>query len=91
MATYLTKEKKQEIFKEYGGDPKNSGSIEAQIALCTYRITALSEHLQTNTKDFSCKRSLLTLVGKRKSLLQYLMKKDITRYREIISKLNLRK
>ena len=91
MATYLTKEKKEEIFKEFGGSAANTGSIEAQIALCTYRITSLSDHLNQNKKDHSCRRSLLTLVGKRKRLLQYLAKKDINRYREIIAKLNLRK
>jgi small subunit ribosomal protein S15 len=91
MAEYLTNEKKEEIFKEFGGSAKNTGSVEGQIALATFRITNLSEHLQSNKKDHSCRRSLLSLVGKRKRLLQYLMKKDITRYREIISKLNLRK
>lgn len=91
MAVYLTKEKKEEIFKEHGGDAKNTGSVEGQIALATYRISMLSEHLNTNKKDHSCRRSLLTLVGKRKRMLQYLAKKDITRYREIIAKLNLRK
>ena len=91
MAVYLTKEKKEEIFKEFGGDPKNTGSIEGQIALCTYRIKSLSDHLQANKKDHACRRSLLTLVGKRKRLLQYLAKKDIMRYRDIIGKLNLRK
>ena len=75
MAVYLTKEKKEEIFNEYGGSGKNTGSTEGQIALFTYRIQMLSDHLQSNKKDHSCRRTLLTLVGKRKSLLQYLMKK----------------
>jgi len=91
MAVYLKKEKKEEIFKEYGGDAKNTGSVEGQIALATYRIQELSKHLQENKKDHSCRRTLLTLVGKRKRLLQYLAKKDIARYRDIIGKLNLRK
>jgi len=91
MAVYLTKEKKEEIFKEYGGNEKNSGSIEAQIALLTYRIQMLSDHLRSNKKDFSCKRSLLSMVGKRKRFLQYLAKKDITKYRALIEKLGLRK
>jgi len=91
MAEYLTKEKKEEIFTQYGGKAANTGSVEGQIALATFRIAGLSEHLKANKKDHSCRRSLLTLVGKRKRLLQYLMKKDITRYREIISNLNLRK
>lgn len=91
MAVYLTKEKKEEIFNEYGGSGKNTGSTEAQIALFTYRIQMLSDHLQSNKKDHSCRRTLLTLVGKRKSLLQYLMKKDIQKYRDLIQKLGLRK
>lgn len=91
MAEYISKEKREEIFTEYGGNPKNSGSTEAQIALFTFRIAALSEHLQTNKKDFSCKRTLLSLVGKRKRYLQYLAKKDIQKYRDLIVKLGIRK
>jgi len=91
MASYLTKEKKEEIFTEYGGSSSNTGSIEGQIALYTFRIQELSKHLQENKKDFSCKRTLLTLVGKRKRFLQYLAKKDITKYRELIERLGLRK
>ena len=91
MSVYYSKEKKEEIFKEYGGNEKNSGSTEAQIALLTYRIKELSDHLRRNKKDFSCKRSLLTMVGKRKRFLQYLAKKDITKYRALIEKLGLRK
>jgi len=91
MASYLTKEKKSEIFKEFGGADKNTGSTEAQVALFTERIKGLSEHLLVNKKDHSTRRSLLTLVGKRKKLLQYLAKKDITKYRALIEKLGLRK
>ncbi len=91
MAAYLTNEKKQEIFTTYGGSKENTGSIEGQIALFTYRITSLSEHLHTNKKDNSCKRTLLTLVGKRKRLLQYLASSDIQKYRELIDKLGIRK
>ena len=91
MAVYLPKEKIDEIFAEYGGDAKNTGSVEGQIALFTYRIKGLSSHLQDNRKDHSCRRTLLTLVGKRRSLLRYLAKKDITKYRELIEKLGLRK
>lgn len=91
MATYITKEKKEEIFKEHGGNANNSGSIEGQIALFTYRIAGLTEHLKDNKKDHSSRRALLTLVGKRKRLLTYLFKKDINRYREIIEKLKIRK
>ena len=70
MAVYLTKEKKAEIFSEYAGEEKNTGSVEGQIALFTYRIKELSEHLKVNKKDHSCRRTLLTLVGKRKRLFQ---------------------
>ena len=91
MPVYLTKEKTEEIFNEYGGSATNSGSTEGQIALFTYRIKNLSAHLQENKKDHSCRRSLLTLVGKRKRLLTYLAKKDITKYRALIEKLNIRK
>jgi small subunit ribosomal protein S15 len=91
MAAYLTNEKKEEIFKEYGGDSKNTGSTEGQIALFTYRIKSLSEHLQTNKKDHSCRKALLSLVGKRRQLLQYLAKKDINKYRELIDKLGIRR
>ncbi len=91
MAVYLTKEKKAEIFAEFGGSDNNTGSTEGQIALFTFRIKSLSQHLQTNKKDHSCRRTLLTLVGKRKRLLQYLAKKDINKYRALIEKLGIRK
>ncbi len=91
MAVYLTKEKREEIFKEYGGSEKNTGSIEGQVAVLTFRIKALSDHLRENKKDFSCKRALLTMVGKRKRLLQYLAKRDINLYRGLIEKLGIRK
>jgi small subunit ribosomal protein S15 len=90
MAVYLTSEKKNEIFKEYGGDEKNTGSTEAQIALFTYRIQKLSEHLNSFKKDHATRRSLLMMVGKRKRLLEYLHRKDITKYRELIKKLGIR-
>ena len=90
MAVYLSKEKVEEIFKEYGGDANNTGSVEGQIALFTYRIKELSSHLQTNKKDHSCRRTLLSLVGKRKRMLRYLAKKDINGYRELIKKLGIR-
>ena len=91
MAEYLSKEKKQEIFKEYGGSEKNTGSTEAQVALFTYRIQELSNHLRENPKDHSSRRALLTMVGKRKSLLNYLSKKDLEGYRELIKKLGIRR
>lgn len=91
MAQYLTKEKKDEIFAEYGTSAKDTGSIEGQIAYFTFRIKELSEHLKTNRKDHSCRRSLLRLVGKRRRLLQYLAGKDIAKYRALIEKLGIRK
>ena len=88
---YLTKEVKSEIFKKHGGEEKNTGSAEGQIALFTHRINHLTEHLKKNRKDFNTERSLVKLVGKRRSLLDYLIKKDITRYRAIIKELGIRK
>ena len=90
MAIYLTKEKQDEIFQEYAGNAVNTGSVEGQVALFTYRIESLSKHLKENKKDHSCRRTLLTLVGKRKRLLRYLEKKDINGYRELIKKLGIR-
>lgn len=91
MSAYLTKEKKEEIFQEHGGSEKNTGSTEAQIALFTYRIQSLSAHLKENQKDHSCRRALLSLVGKRKRLLKYLQRIDLAKYRELIEKLGIRK
>ncbi len=91
MSAYLTEEKKNEIFTQFGGSATNTGSVEGQIALFTYRIKSLSEHLKTNKKDMSCKRSLLTLVGKRKRMLSYLQSRDIQKYRDLIEKLGIRK
>lgn len=88
---YLDSEKKQEIFGEFGGGAANTGSAESQIALFTFRINHLTEHLKKNRKDFETQRSLLRLVGKRRKLLNYLIKVDIFRYREIIAKLGIRK
>lgn len=88
---YLTKEVKADIFKKHGGDEKNTGNAEAQIALFTHRINHLTGHLKNNRKDFNTERSLVRLVGKRRSLLDYLIKKDIMRYRAIIKELNIRK
>ncbi len=90
MPEYLTKEQRADIFKEHGGSEKNTGSIEGQIAMFTHRIKGLSDHLKTNHKDHSCRRSLLTIVGKRKRLLKYLMRKDIVKYRELKQKLSIR-
>ena len=88
---YLTKEKIQNIFKDNGSSEKDTGSIEGQIALFTARINHLTGHLESNKKDYNTERSLLKMVGKRKSLLSYLKNKDINRYRAIIKKLSLRK
>jgi len=88
---YLTKEKKAEIFEKHGKAAANTGSAEGQIALFTHRINHLTGHLKKNHKDFNTERSLVKLVGKRRSLLDYLMKKDILRYRAIVKELGLRK
>ncbi len=88
---YLSTEKKQEIFAKYGKSKENTGSAEGQIALFTFRINHLTEHRKENKKDHGTRRALIKLVGKRRSLLDYLIKKDIERYRSIIKELNLRK
>jgi small subunit ribosomal protein S15 len=88
---YLTPEKKREIFKQHGKSDTDTGSAEGQIALFTYRINHLTKHLKENQKDFNTERSLVALVGKRRRLLDYLIKKDITRYRAIIKELGIRK
>ena len=88
---YLTKEVKAEIFAKHGGAAANTGSAEGQIALFTFRISHLTEHLKKNRHDYNTERSLVLLVGKRRSLLDYLKKKDINRYRAIIKELNIRK
>jgi len=88
---YLTPKVKQEIFKKHGKSAEDTGSAEGQIALFTHRINHLTEHLRRNKHDYNTERSLVLLVGKRRSLLDYLIKKDITRYREIIKELGIRK
>ncbi len=87
----MTKERKEKIIKTYKRDEKDTGSPEVQIALLTERITELTEHLKVHTKDNHSRRGLLKMVGKRRNLLNYLAKKDIERYREIVEKLGLRK
>lgn len=87
----LSKEEKEEIFKEYGRNSQDTGSPEVQIALLTTRINELTEHLKVNAKDHHSRRGLLKMVGKRRGMLDYLKKKDIERYRSIIQKLNIRK
>ncbi len=87
----LSKERKQELFSEFGGAANNTGSIEAQVAMLTERINHISEHLKINKKDHSSRMSLLKMVGRRRKFLKYLAQKDITLYRSLIQKLNLRK
>ena len=88
---YPSKEEKELIFEKHGQSKTNTGSAEGQIALFTARIEHLSKHLKKNHKDFNTEKSLVKLVGKRRSLLDYLMKKDILRYRAIVKELGLRK
>ncbi|MCH8905010.1 MAG: 30S ribosomal protein S15 [Bacteroidetes bacterium] len=87
----VSTETRKEIYKKYGGSETNSGSTEAQIALLTHRITHITGHLRGNKKDFSTLRSLGIMVSKRKKLLKYLGKKDIVKYRKLISDLDLRR
>lgn len=88
---YLTQEVKKDIFKEFGGSETNTGSAESQIALFTHRISHLTGHLKNNKKDKGTQRALMTLVSKRRRLLDYLKNTEISRYRAIVQKLNLRK
>ncbi|MDB3907445.1 30S ribosomal protein S15 [Crocinitomicaceae bacterium] len=88
---YLDAKEKKEIFKKHGGSDANTGSAEGQIALFTYRISHLTEHLKKNRKDYGTQRALQLMVGKRRSLLDYLKSKDIERYRAIVKELGLRR
>jgi len=88
---YLTSEIKKDLFKKHGGADTNTGSTEGQIALFSFRISHLTEHLKNNRKDFGTQRALLTLVGKRRRLLDYLKAQDIEKYRALIKELKLRK
>ena len=87
----MTKEWKQEIINTYKRDEKDTGSPEVQVALLTERINELTEHLKVHKKDNHSRRGLLKMVGKRRNLLNYLAKKEVQRYRDIIAKLGLRK
>ena len=87
----LTKERKAELVKDFGKTKGDTGSAEVQIAILTEEINELTEHLKTHIHDFHSKRGLLMKVGKRRSLLDYLKETDVVSYREVISKLNLRK
>ena len=88
---YLDKEKKVEIFSQYGQSGTDTGSAESQIALFSYRIKHLTEHLKKNHKDHATARSLTMMVGRRRKLLKYLYVNDINRYRAIVKALGLRK
>ncbi|MFR9620673.1 MAG: 30S ribosomal protein S15 [Rikenellaceae bacterium] len=88
---YLTPDKKQELFGQYGASNTDTGSPESQIALFSFRISHLTEHLKKNKHDFGTQRALLRLVGKRRHQLEYLKAIDIERYRAILKQLNLRR
>lgn len=88
---YLTSDLKKQIFAKHGKSDKDTGSAEGQIALFSTRISHLTEHLKVHKKDYGTQRSLIKLVGKRRSLLDYLHKTDINRYRAIVKELDLRK
>ncbi len=87
----LTKETKEQIIKQYARTEGDTGSPEVQVAILTYRIKELTEHLKTNHKDHHSRRGLLKMVGKRRGLLDYLKKVDIERYRTLIEQLGIRK
>lgn len=87
----LKLEEKKEIVEKFGSTKEDTGSAEVQIALLTKSINDLTEHMKVNIHDFHSKRGLLKKVGKRRSLLNYLMKQDVERYRKLIKKLNIRK
>jgi len=87
----MTKERKQEIITTYKREENDTGSPEVQIALLTERISELTEHLKVHKKDNHSRKGLLKMIGKRRNLLNYLAKKDVNRYREIVKKLSLRK
>ena len=87
----ITKEQKQQIIKEYQLKEGDTGSPEVQVAILTYRINDLNEHLKVHKKDFHSRRGLLKMVGQRRNMLAYLKEQDIERYRSLIARLNLRK
>ncbi|MCI7274772.1 MAG: 30S ribosomal protein S15 [Lachnospiraceae bacterium] len=87
----ITKEIKAEIIAKYGKNPEDTGSPEVQVALLTYRIAELTEHLKTNKNDHHSRRGLLMMVGQRRGMLDYLKRKDINRYRALIESLGIRK
>ena len=88
---YLDSAKKQEIFGKYGKSNSDTGSVESQVALFSYRISHLTEHMKANRKDHTTERALVKLVGKRRALMKYVKTKDIERYRALVKALGLRK
>ena len=88
---YLNPEIKKEIFGKYGQSNSDTVSVESQVALFSYRIAHLTEHMKANRKDHTTERSLVKLVGKRRALLNYLKRNDIERYRNLVKALGLRK
>ena len=87
----LSTKEKEGIFKKFGNDTKDTGSVYSQVALFTKKITELTQHLKSNRKDFGTQRSLQLMVGKRRNLLDYLQEKDIVKYRELVKDLGLRR
>ncbi|MBT3611453.1 MAG: 30S ribosomal protein S15 [Flavobacteriales bacterium] len=87
----ITTQDKEKIFKKFGNDDKDSGSVHSQVALFTKKISYLTEHLKSNRKDYGTQRSLQLMVGKRRKLLDYLKGKDILKYRELVKNLGLRR
>ena len=87
----LTIQEKEKIFKKFGGDTKDTGSVYSQVALFTKKISNSTEHLKKNRKDYATQRSLQLMVGKRRKLLTYLQNKDILKYRELVKDLGLRR
>ena len=88
---YLTSDVKKDIFKKHGGADTNTGSAESQVALFSHRITHLTGHLKNNKHDYGTQRALINLVGKRRRILDHLMKIDVLRYRALIKQLELRR
>ena len=87
----ITTEKKENLFKKFGSNAKDSGSVYSQVALFTTKITALTKHLKSNPKDYGTQRSLQVMVGKRRKILSYLEDKDILKYRKLVKDLGLRR
>jgi small subunit ribosomal protein S15 len=87
----LTAERRGALITDYARQPSDTGSPEVQVALLSERIALLTDHLKTHAKDFHSRRGLLTLVGRRRRLLDYLKRKDSQRYQELIGRLNLRR